>query len=1175
MPARLPILFAGLACLLCVSPVPAMIDANGDGVSDVWVARFGGGLPPTADPDGDGLTNRDEAVAGTDPHDGGSRLVVGRFARPSPDSALIEWSSVPGKRYRIQASADLTRWIDLPAVYVGDGAEIRAELALNRLFESGDFAVARWDAMPGDSRFPTLKNYVASGTPAPSRILSLPSLALPQSDPNAEQFGHHATGWLVPPADGAYRFFVASDDNSEFWLSPSADPAARVLVASVPSWTNADEWNRFPEQRSVAIPLLAGRAYAFEFFHHEGYGGDHFAIAWTGPGLDPDKEVIQSRYLARDPRSLAERLGPGRGFFRITVEDQDSDGDGATDHEEEFLGLNPHDPTTTPRVADGLAVAQRLAARDRLSLGATSSRAYETGAIPARLTIFRSGNIGPVTVRYDVTGDARSGLDYQTLSGAITLPAGAASVELTIPPLMDSETEAPESVVITLLPDPAYDLGSPTRTAATIDDAPDELYLASLRPVEGVRSGAWGSATLRAAGNGLSAAVSLALSGLGAPQTDARLYISNTGAAGPDILALPAGQIDRRPWAFEPAAGQSSAAILAALREGRLWARVNSSVYPDGEILGRFTLVVGSSTMAPVPLPPVVPSGAPTAAQASRFLDHATFGPTPAQVAAVQAGGYAAWINTQLALPATPHLPYVQARRAELAARDPNDTGLGWQTPRQHAWWQRALTAPDQLRQRMAWALSQILVISQDGALDGSHEEITAYYDLLLAHAFGNYRDLLGDVTRSPVMGVYLSMIRNQPPDPETGQRPDENYAREIMQLFTIGLNQLHADGTLRLDAEGRPQPTYTQADIAGLASVFTGWGPHYDDADPPRWYWDPTNIADRRDWFLYGDDRARPMTFYPEFHDPAAKTILGGITIPAGFDGAQAMNLALDALFQHPNTGPFLGRQLIQRFVTSNPSPGYVHRVASAFADDGTGVRGNLAATLRAVLLDPEALSEQPLADAAFGKRREPVLRLTRFLRAFPPAPARAGDDRFFISYQYSLPHQIPQLSPSVFNFYQPVYAHPGRIAAAGLVSPEFQITSETTVVREANEFDSAIFWGLWTGELLRPSAPYDESTNPYLILHPDFSAELALLERTGFSASANQSALLDALSLKLLDGRLTPGLRADLQAAFAALPGWFFATSDPGLLRERRLQLIGLAIHVIALSPEAVISR
>ena len=1164
-----------LGLLLGTPALPAMTDANGDGVSDVWTARFGGDLPPAADPDGDGLANRDEAVAGTDPRDARSRHVVSRFARPTPTTAVLEWPSLPGKRYRIQASSDLAQWIDLPPAYAGDGAELRAELTLDRLFSGGNLAVARWDDLPAYLWFPNFKTYATAGTTAPTHTLSLPALALPQSEPDENRFGHHATGWLVPPATGAYRFFVASDDESEFWLAPSADPAARVRVAAVPGWTNPGEWDRYPEQRSAEIPLEAGRAYAFEFFHQEGGGGDHFAVAWTGPGLDPDKENLLARYFTTDPRSLAERLGAGPAFFRVSVQDVDSDGDGASDHEEHFLGLNPLDATTAPRVADALTVAQRLAARDRLTLGAASPRAYESGALPARLTVFRSGNIGPLAVRYSVAGTARAGVDYQTLSGVVLLPAGASSVELPILPLPDATTEPPESVVVTLLSDSAYDLGSPVQTTATIDDSPDELYLAALRPAGGLRSGAWGNATLRAAGNGLSATVSLSFSALSAAGTDARLYLSTTGAIGPDVLTLAAGQIDRRPWAFESAAGQSTTAILAALREGRLWARVNSTAHPAGEILGRFVLAVGSSTLAPLPPPPAVPSGAPNVAQASRFLDHATFGPTPDQVTAVRTAGYAAWLNNQLALPPTPHLPYVQARRAELRALNPDDTSLGWQTPRQHAWWQRALTAPDQLRQRMAWALSQILVISQDGALDGSHEEITAYYDLLLARAFGNYRDLLGDVTRSPVMGVYLSMIRNQPPDPETGQRPDENYAREVMQLFTIGLNQLHADGTLRLDAEGRPQPTYTQADIAGLASVFTGWGPHYDDANPPRWDWDPTNIADRRGWFLYGDDRVRPMTFYPELHDPAAKTIVDGVTIPAGTDGAVALDLALDTLFHHPNTGPFLGRQLIQRFVTSNPSPGYVHRVAAAFADDGTGVRGNLAATLRAVLLDPEALSEEPLADVAFGKRREPVLRLTRFLRAFPPAPARPGDDRFFISYQYALPHQTPQNSPSVFNFFQPVYAHPGRIAAAGLVSPEFQITSETTVVREANEIESAIFWGLWTGEVLDPAAPYAETTNPFLILHPDFTAELALLERTGFSAAANQSALLDALALKLLDGRLSPGLRTDLEAAFASLPGWFFATGDPALLRERRLQLVGLAAHVIALSPEAVISR
>jgi uncharacterized protein (DUF1800 family) len=643
------------------------------------------------------------------------------------------------------------------------------------------------------------------------------------------------------------------------------------------------------------------------------------------------------------------------------------------------------------------------------------------------------------------------------------------------------------------------------------------------------------------------------------------------------VLSLGTQQIGAQDWEFTPAAGQSAADIRAALREGRLWARVATTGQPVAEITGAFNPVVGSSTMPVPPTPPAMSNVAPTPAEAARFLNQATFGSTPASITAVQTRGYSDWINDQIALTPTYHLDYFTARRAEYAARDPDSDFPGWQTPRQEAWWQHSLTAPDQLRQRMAWCLSQLLVISQEGALDASHREVTLYYDMLLRHSFGNFRELLGEVTRSPVMGLYLSMIRNRRPDPETGQQPDENYAREIMQLFTIGLNELHPDGTLRLDDRGLPIPTYTQADIVGLAHVFTGWGPHYDPLNPPRWTWGSQAVAPRLEWFLYGSDLARPMTFYPEYHDTAAKRLVRGVVIPAGTDGQAALDLALDNLFNHPNVPPFIARQLIQRLVTSNPSPGYVYRVSQAFINNGLGVRGDLAATLRAVLLDYEARSPAPLTDYTRGKRREPVLRITQFLRAFPPQPItpRSGDSRLFLNYQYGLQHQVPQISPSVFNFYQPGFAQPGRIAAAGIVSPEFQITSETTVINEANHIHTAAIWGIYTPELVNPSLAYNATTNPNITQRADFSAELAILERTGFTLTQNLDALFDALSLKLLDGRMSPALRTTLTATFVSMPSWYYSTGNATDLRNRRLDTARITAHIIALSPEYVIQK
>jgi len=465
-----------------------------------------------------------------------------------------------------------------------------------------------------------------------------------------------------------------------------------------------------------------------------------------------------------------------------------------------------------------------------------------------------------------------------------------------------------------------------------------------------------------------------------------------------------------------------------------------------------------------------------------RFLNQATFGATERDYAALAALGdtsvaYNRWIDLQTSKPISLQLP-------ALVASVPPSPNEMFDIPGRHQvrveeWFTHALWGEDQLRQRVAWALSQIFVVSDASILFEFPFATAHFYDTLSRHAFGNYRDLLQAVTLHPAMGNYLSMLGNRRATPGTNLRPDENYAREMMQLFSIGLVQLEVDGTIKRDADGQPLPTYTPDVVAGFARVFTGW--HW---DCPAYYWinaTRLNRIEQCNFFSTGPERlplerfnqAMPMRLFPEEHENGSKQVLsypgvrlaGGV-IPARQGGEKDLQDALDNVFHHPNVGPFIGKQLIQKLVTSNPSPEYVRSVAEVFSDDGRGVRGNLEAVVRAVLLHPEARSV-PTGPTA-GKLKEPILRLTQFWRAFDGRTLSGEFSyRTFCCYQggsapMSVLGQSPNQSPSVFNFYSPFYAPPGEIAQAGLVAPEMQLANENLhTVFSSFMFRNALFFG------------------------------------------------------------------------------------------------------------------
>ena len=475
------------------------------------------------------------------------------------------------------------------------------------------------------------------------------------------------------------------------------------------------------------------------------------------------------------------------------------------------------------------------------------------------------------------------------------------------------------------------------------------------------------------------------------------------------------------------------------------------------------------------------------ASDIARFLGQAAFAANDTEIARVQSLGYGGWLEEQLTRPGSPsHWDWMLANGYAITDNSSTFRGVD------NTLWRKLMTSPDVLRQRVALAYSELFVVSMSGLpVRWRGMMASAYMDLLTQGAFGNFRQLLEDITLSPAMGVYLNMRGNQKEDANTGRQPDENYAREVLQLFSIGLHQLNLDGTPKAGPGGRPIETYTNADIAGLAKVLTGWD-----------YSNPNSLD-------YAYVR-RPMAYFASRHSTSEKRFLG-VSIPAGStDGPGDLKKALDAIFQHPNVGPFIGRQLIQRLVTSNPSPAYVSRVASAFNDNGTGVRGDMRAVIKAILTDAEARNV-PSSDRA-GRLVEPIVRLIAWARVFgvtTPTGAWTVGDHSDASTRLG---QSPLRSSSVFNFFRPGYVPPNTaLGAAGLVAPELQITHETSVIGYANYMQTVIQSGIG-----------------------DIDADYTALR----AVAGDAAALLDKVALWFAGGQVSPATREAIITAVGSMP-------------------------------------
>jgi uncharacterized protein (DUF1800 family) len=698
------------------------------------------------------------------------------------------------------------------------------------------------------------------------------------------------------------------------------------------------------------------------------------------------------------PLALQLAISQSLQFFRLQVQDIDSDNDGLTDAEEFAIGFDPtsahtqrYDQTDFQRVSAGWNSPSVV------TIGVLDGEISERWPAKGVMAIRRSGGMRPITVNFSLGGTATLGTDYTAnASTNISVPAGVAEVWVEFTPIADSDDAEPtETITVTLQPGTGYSVGS----------------------------------------------------------------ISN----------------------------------------------------------GTVTLANETATSLP------------NAKAAARFLLQAAFGPdqdspadaddVPENVAQVMSLGFAGWIDDQFTRPIGYIQPWVDWAAANASAIQLYGN---W---KEFSWWARAMGAPklrpddtndpvtnpfpyDPLRQRVAFALGEILVASdRPEQLSVEQPGMANFYDLFEQHAFGNYRNLLQAVALHPVMGIYLSHLGNQKANPATNVFPDENFAREIMQLFSIGLWQLNADGTRQLDGQGQFLPTYNNGDITELARVFTG-----------------LSFGNNANFALYPRDFTVPMKGWDGFHDLGPKTLLGGLQLPArnaspGNTGTATMadvTAAVDNLFNHPNVGPFIAYRLIQRLVASNPSPGYVARVAAAFADNGSGVRGDMKAVIKAVLLDSEARDPAMMSQPTWGKLREPILGCVNLARAFN-ATSTSG---YYALDQFALAHlQDPMNAPSVFNFFLPNHSPSGPLAQLGLTAPEFQIVNAATAVSGAN-----YFWGHILSDL-----QYWGAGNANYAVRLNLNPELAMVTSGDINANVPNGALdpdplLRRLDLALTGGNLTP---------------------------------------------------
>lgn len=734
-----------------------------------------------------------------------------------------------------------------------------------------------------------------------------------------------------------------------------------------------------------------------------------------------------------------------------------------------------------------------------LSAVAGQATADEKAGTIAAIEVRRSGDGDPLSINFTVSGNpdsakgSASNDDFElhySGGGAVdgnvlTLAQGQNSRVIEIRPAADALHEVPEMLTFTIAAGSGYTLGSSTEAAITIIDAANtdanrKVFLGNFVPQDGAATTAYGSASLILQGDNAAAMINYSFSGLTSQQVDQHIHLVN----GPVLKDIEfTGPVFDFYWELtleNGAAFSTEQELLDALFEGRVFVNIHTSNYPGGEIRAIFAY---GAAVAPPPVTALTPQEVDL--DIIRFLNQATFGAIPEDYEAlrsrIDADGanrmqvYSEWIESQFALQATEFLPFLDMQlQIFLDATGDDEPG---HNIRKDAFWAVATFARDQLRQRVAFALSQILVVSeQNSDVRNAYRGTADYYDTLARYADRTYRDLLEQVSRHAVMGAYLSHLRNEKEDPAVGYYPDENYAREIMQLFTFGLVARNPDGTIRLGPDNLPIQTYDNDVIKEMAQVFTGMS------------FSKTNSGGtmvNNNNFTLGNNFGNgyqyrwtePMKFFGSRHDNSEKLLFTDngvqLIVPAGMPPGQELDIVIDGLVAHSGTAPYISKQLIQRFVTSNPSPAYVERVAGAF-----GTTGDMKAVIRAILLDEEARNPAVMNSDWFGKFKEPVLQFSAMLRLHEAYSSvaigsSAGAGGYALNYGNAETFrpgamllrtgnrdigQQALMSPSVFNFYSPGFSPTGALSSNSLLAPELQLVTETQIYNAFNTYHNFI---------------------------------------------------------------------------------------------------------------------